>query len=155
MEGGGFAWFRNVSPGIAEPTSLRTEARALEQTIDERCPAQNVWLCGFSNGAAMASTLLLARPHRYRGALLISGPIVEKRPWSLRRLRGVPVLMIYGREDRVIPRELMLRSARYLIDESGALASVQEIDGGHQILRPAVQLMTDWFSAQDIARAAS
>jgi len=155
VEGGGFAWFRNVSPGVALAASLRAEAQVLAEVLDERCPSSDVWLCGFSNGAAMASTLLLARPDRYQGVLLLSGPIVDERPWPARRLQGVPVLMIYGREDRMIPRELMLRSAHYLTGESGALASVREVDGGHEISSIAVQIITDWFSAQVTARAAT
>src|SRR6266403_384349 len=93
-EGNGYAWFRNLAPGVADQVSLRTELTALEHTLDQSCPPSNVWLCGFSNGAAMAAALLLSRPHRYNGALLFNGPIVDEQPWPLQRLLGLPVLMV-------------------------------------------------------------
>jgi phospholipase/carboxylesterase len=145
-EGAGYAWFRNRAPGFADHASLRTEVLALEEAVDRSCPQSNLWLCGFSNGAAMAAALLLSRPHRYAGALLLSGPIVDEQPWPPQRLKGLPVLMMYGADDWLIPRALFHQTADYLQGSSGARATVAEVAGGHEISSTALQTMQHWLA---------
>src|SRR5882757_3637492 len=55
-EGGGYAWFRNHGPGIADLTSLKDCVNSLEGWTDVHVPSphSNLWLCGYSNGAALA-----------------------------------------------------------------------------------------------------
>lgn len=146
VAGGGYAWFQNMSPGIADQDSLRAEVLALEQDLDVRFPHHKPWLCGFSNGAAMAAALLLSRPERYCGGLLLSGPIVDPKPWPQDRLRGLAVLMVYGAGDRMIPRELLQQSSEYLTQQSGAEASLRVVAGGHEISAAKLRVASDWFA---------
>jgi phospholipase/carboxylesterase len=146
--GGGYAWFQNMSAGIADQQSLHAEVLALEQELDARLPNHKPWLCGFSNGAAMAAALLLSRPGRYRGGLLLSGPIVDPEPWPQNRLLGLPVLMVYGVSDGMIPRELLQKSSNYLAKQSGADASLQMVEGGHEISADKLRVASEWFARQ-------
>jgi phospholipase/carboxylesterase len=146
--GSGYAWFQNLSPGIADQESLRTEVLALETVLDAQVSYAKPWLCGFSSGAAMAAALLLSRPERYRGGLLLSGPIVNPQPWPRDRLRGLAVLMVYGAGDHMIPRELLQKSSEYLTTESGAQASLQVLAGGHEISAAKLRLASEWFARQ-------
>lgn len=146
--GGGYAWFQNVSPGIADQESLRAEVLALEQELDARFPNHKPWLCGFSNGAAMAAALLLSRPGRYRGGLLLSGPIVDPEPWPPNRLRGLSVLMVYGDSDRMIPHELLRKTSDYLANQSGADVSLRMVEGGHDISAAKLRVASEWFASQ-------
>jgi phospholipase/carboxylesterase len=152
VAGGGYAWFQNVSPGIANQESLRAEVLALEQVLDAHFPNHKPWLCGFSNGAAMAAALLLSRPGRFRGALLLSGPIVDPHPWPRDRLRGLSVLMVYGAVDRMIPRELMQLSSQYLTQQSGADASLRVVVDGHEISAVKLRVASEWFARQNHTR---
>lgn len=151
--GGGYAWFKNVSPGIADQESLRAEVLALESVLDAQVSDDKPWLCGFSNGAAMAAALLLSRPERYRGGLLLSGPIVDPEPWPRQRLRGLSVLMVYGAVDQLIPRELLQKSSEYMASESGAETSLRVVAGGHEISAAKLRVASEWFSRQSHARA--
>jgi len=149
-EGGGYAWFRNHGPGIADLTSLKDCVNSLEGWTDVHVPSphSNLWLCGYSNGAAAAGALLLSKPDRYRGAILISGPFVSERPWPVARLRGLSILMIYGEDDRVIPRHLLTESASYLAEASGAHASVLAAPGGHDISQSSLIATREWFAKE-------
>lgn len=152
VAGGGYAWFQNVSPGIADQDSLRAEVLALEQDLDASFPHHKPWLCGFSNGAAMAAALLLSRPGRYCGGLLLSGPIVDPKPWPQDRLRGLSMLMVYGAVDRMIPRELLRQSSEYLTQQSGAEASLRVVAGGHEISAAKLRVASEWFARQTHTR---
>lgn len=149
-EGGGYAWFRNHGPGVADPSSLRDCVDFLESWTDVQVPSRDssLWLCGYSNGAAAAGALLLSKPDRYRGAILISGPLVSERPWPAARLRGLSILMIYGEDDRVIPRHLLTASATYLAEASGAHASVLAVPGGHDVSLSSLIAAKEWFARQ-------
>jgi phospholipase/carboxylesterase len=146
-EGAGYAWFRNHSPGIADERSLAEQIPLLESWIDaDTIPQQSIWLCGYSNGAAMAASLLLSRPHRYRGAMLLSGPLVANRPWPAGRLTDIPVLFSWGDQDRLIPTQLMADSAEYLRGPSGAIASIARTSGGHEMSMHTLETTRTWFA---------
>jgi phospholipase/carboxylesterase len=149
QDGPGYAWFRNHSPGVADGPSLIEQVKLLEAWIDSHALGENLWLCGFSNGAAMSAALLLSRPKRYSGALLLSGPIVSEHPWPPDCLHGIPVLLIRGVDDRMIPAELMLESAKYFDGPSGARASIITVPGGHEISQHALNVMKAWFTTQN------
>jgi len=157
-EGGGYAWFRNHSPGVADPSSLKNCVDFLENWTEVHAPSpySNLWLCGYSNGAAAAGALLLSKPGLYRGAILISGPFVSERPWPVARLRRLSILMIYGEDDLVIPRHLLTASATYLADASGAHASILAAPGGHDISQSSLIAARKWFAkAVELSRHAA
>lgn len=150
LEGGGYAWFRNHGPGVADQPSLQECVNYLEGWLDVQTasPHSNLWLCGYSNGAAAAGALLLSKPERYRGAILISGPLVSERPWPVARLTGLSILLMYGEGDRVIPRHLLTETAAYLTDTSGARASILTLPGGHDISQDSLIAVAQWFAGQ-------
>src|SRR3546814_10203596 len=55
IQGGGFAWFQNAGVGIALPESLAQETAKVRDWIAADTGRRRPWLCGFSNGAAMAA----------------------------------------------------------------------------------------------------
>src|SRR3546814_409766 len=72
-QGGGFAWFLNAGTGTAVPQSLAHETAKIGNWIAADTGRRLPWLCGFSNGAAMAASLLLDRPRAYAGLIMIAG----------------------------------------------------------------------------------
>lgn len=134
---GGFTWFENRGIGRPVEESIRGTAALLLDWLDSvAADHPDVVLLGFSGGAAMAGALLLERPDRFAGAVLLSGTL----PWdagldvSPGRLSGVPVFWSIDPEDDVIPRELVVRSEAWLRDESGAVVTERRYPGlGHAI----------------------
>src|SRR3546814_4250084 len=72
-QGPGFAWFENAGIGVALPSSLSGETSKVGDWIAADTGRQRPWLCGFSNGAAMAASLLLSNPGAYSGLIMIGG----------------------------------------------------------------------------------
>lgn len=150
VDGGGFTWFENR--GIARPIakSLRASCDALRGWLDEIAPpaaGRTCYLLGFSAGMMMAGALLLADPHRYSGAVLLSGALALDSGIAADpgRLTGVPVLYASGSLDDVIPVELVRRTQVYLRERSGAELTVREYAHGHEISLPEVREIAAWL----------
>jgi phospholipase/carboxylesterase len=106
-----------------------------------------VYLFGFSAGMAMASALVLDRPDRYAGAVLLSGtlPFDTDLPITKDRLAGVPVFYGHGSFDRVIPADLVTRSAKYLSEASGAHLEARSYPIAHEISDAEVRDINIWL----------
>lgn len=61
-----------------------------------------VFAAGFSNGAAFVGHLACRRPHQLRGIALVGGAGLV-RPCAAERTPPVPVVVVHGAADRVVP----------------------------------------------------
>lgn len=120
---GGWTWFENRGIGRPLESSIKETAAALLEwlgTVEEQ--HTRIVLLGFSGGAAMSGGLLFSAADRFAGAVLLSGTL----PWDAGLeapeglLSGMPVFWGNDPADPVIPAELMARSRRWLVEESGA-----------------------------------
>jgi phospholipase/carboxylesterase len=150
---GGYTWF--TDRGVARPVaaSLRSSLTYVREWLDgPECAPYNrerTYLLGFSAGMIMSAALALDDPARIAGAVLLSGVVafdagVDTSPDRLHRL---PVFYGFSSNDPVVPRELALRSARYLREKSGATLTEREYAHGHAIGDREVADIRAWFDA--------
>lgn len=148
-EGGGYAWFANRGIGRPVAESL-TETMAWFRTwLDDVAPAgRPVVLVGFSGGAAFAGGLILDDPSRYAGAAILFGtlPFDAGVPTSPGRLGGLPVLVVHGDADMVIPRELLERTWTYLHGDAGSATEGVRDPGGHGLTMATVEAVARWLT---------
>jgi phospholipase/carboxylesterase len=136
---GGYTWSESRTPGRYIAESLRASLTWLQTWLDSlastRTEPQEVYLFGFSAGMAMASALLLDEPARYAGAVLLSGTLPFDTDLSItkNRLAGVAIFHGHGSFDRVIPADLVTRSAAYLSESSGARLETRRYPIAHEI----------------------
>lgn len=148
-EGGGYAWFANRGIGRPVAESLDAAMRWFDEWLDEVAPpGRPVVLLGFSGGAAFAGGLVLRNPARYAGAAILHGtlPFDAGVPVTPGRLAGTPVFVAQGDADMVIPRELLDRTWRYLLGESGAATYARRDPGGHGLTVAAVGELAGWVA---------
>jgi phospholipase/carboxylesterase len=148
VEGGGYAWFANRGIGRPVESSLRATMDWFRSWLDDVAPqGRPVVLVGFSGGAAFAGGLLLDDPERYAGAAILYGtlPFDAGVPTTPARLSGVPVVVLQGEQDTVIPRELLDRTWDYLNGESGAPTVAVRHPGGHGITEGALATVGGWL----------
>jgi phospholipase/carboxylesterase len=109
-----------------------------------------VVLVGFSGGAAFAGGLILDDPASYAGAAILYGtlPFDAGVPVTPSRLTGVSMFVAQGDADHVIPRELLDRTWRYLLEESGAPTEAHRDPGGHGISALTLQRLAGWIHAR-------
>lgn len=147
-EGGGYAWFANRGIGRPIAESLADTMAWFRAWLDEAAPAgRAVVLIGFSGGAAFAGGLILDDPARYGGAAVLYGtlPFDAGVPTTSGRLAGLPVLVVHGDADSVIPRELLDRTWTYLHGEAGSTTTGVRVAGGHDLSAAAVDRLNLWL----------
>lgn len=114
------------SVGPAGDWWSRQGEETLERTYSwlARRGVRRVYLAGLSNGGVGASVLVGRAAHpglELRGLLLISGASTKVPP------PRVPVLLVEGKHDSMMPARLMREAAH----RAGRLATYVELDSGH------------------------
>lgn len=148
-EGGGYAWFANRGIGRPVAGSLADTMAWFRTWLDAVAPdGRPVVLVGFSGGAAFAGGLILDDPGRYAGAAILYGtlPFDAGVPTTAARLAGLPVLLVHGDADVVIPRELLERTWTYLHGDAGSITTGRRDPGGHGLSAAAVDAVHHWLA---------
>jgi phospholipase/carboxylesterase len=101
---------------------------------------------GYSNGANIAWSLLLREPDALAGAILLRA-MLPFDPRPLADLRGVPVLLIAGSDDELIPVERAGLLAA-LLGEAGAEVTYEVLHTGHGLTKQDVTLAAAWLAAR-------
>lgn len=137
---------RDVAARTAELAAFVEVARARYRVGDR--PLIGV---GFSNGANIASALLLLRPGLLNAAVLFAPmPILQDPPRA--DLSDTAVFIGGGRGDPVATPAHLERLAAMLTD-AGAAVEVHIADGGHELRLPLLRAAIDWFGKLRAAMA--
>jgi len=148
LEAGKPRFFRRLAESVFDLEDLKQRAAELgdfvvaaseRYTFDRR----TLTAVGFSNGANIASALLLLRPDVLSAAILLRA-MVPLVPDPLPAL-SARVLISNGRTDPLVSEEETGRLAS-LLKKAGAHVDVAWQPGGHQLLQADVTLARDWLS---------
>jgi phospholipase/carboxylesterase len=136
LENGMPRFFRRLREGVFDEEDLRVRADELAQfvvTAGDRYGLEPGTLVavGFSNGANMASALLLGRPGLLAGAVLFAAMVPYAEPPDV-DLTGKVVIIANGERDPMIARSTTERLSGQLRDR-GADVTLLPHPGGHQI----------------------
>lgn len=152
LDSGGYTWFENRGLGRPLGPSLRGSVDGMHAWLDALDPAKfdltHVIAGGFSAGMLFGSAMLLDRPARFAAGILLSGTV----PWEIteivptaNRLAGKPVFHAHGDIDEVIPLDLVARSEKYLLEESGATLEHHRYPIAHEISAPEQGDLVAWL----------
>ena len=147
---GGFEWQENHTRGWPRWDDFLPVIDALLSIfIPENFASADlaqVSLVGFSQGAALAYSLVLLHPERVRSLAGLSGFMPEgaanlilKRP-----LEGKPVFVAHGKQDVLVPVD-RARQAVSLLQQAGAQVSYCEHDVGHKLNAACFRSMQAFF----------
>ena len=151
---GGHAWYDLDARGVGFPggDTLAHSLGLLDRFIDEILRAypirgDQLYVGGFSMGAAMSATLALLFPDRIAGALILSGyvPVGADLPFQLDGAAGHPVFEAHGLYDNVIPIEWGRRSRDFLAGTAVDL-TYQEYPIGHEISQRELLDASTWLT---------
>jgi phospholipase/carboxylesterase len=140
LENGMPRFFRRIREGVFDEDDLRRRADDLAEFIAKASEAYaidqgSLVAVGFSNGANIASAMLLRHPDLVAGAVLLAAMVPYAEPPSV-DLGGTMVIISNGDRDPLINSEMTQQLADQL-RERGAGVVVLPHPGGHQIY-PAV-----------------
>jgi len=152
---GGYAWFEvTFTPGgpTINPAQAEASRQALIRFIDEAVAAYGadparVYLMGFSQGAIMSASVALSAPELVAGAILMSGRILpEIRPALAEpaRLAGLPILLVHGTADAVLPIQHG-RASRALLESLPVDLDYREYPQGHEVSQRSLADIAAWL----------
>ncbi len=149
LENGMPRFFRRLSEGIFDIDDLKARTLELADFISKARAAYGLAkpiAVGFSNGANIAASLLLTRPETLAGAVLMRA-MTPFEPRPLPDLRGIPVLVLSGRDDPLIPVEQAGILAA-LLGEAGADVIYEVLPGGHGLTAPDLAAAERWLATR-------
>jgi predicted esterase len=115
-----------------------------ESTASYRLDADNIIAVGYSNGANVASSLLLLHPGLLKAAVLFH-PMVPFVPEVVPDLSNVPIFIGAARHDEIVPPEETERLAT-LLENCRADVSVYWGPGGHGLSPAEVEAARRWLT---------
>jgi len=146
LENGMPRFFRRLREGVFDEADLRVRAQALAEFVGEARDAYGLGpmtAVGFSNGANMASAVLLLHPGTLSEAILFA-PMVPVEPDPLPDLAGAPVFLGAGRADPLVPMAEAERLAA-LLERCRADVTLRWHPGGHALPASLVAAARDWL----------
>ncbi|HET9327062.1 MAG TPA: alpha/beta hydrolase [Candidatus Eisenbacteria bacterium] len=149
LENGMPRFFRRIREGVFDEEDVKLRARALSEFVAEARAEYGlgqVTAAGFSNGANIASAVMLLHPATLAGGVLLA-PMVPIEPDPLPDLTGTPVFLGAGRSDPLVSVTEAERLAA-LLTRAGADVTLHWHPGGHSIDRGVVTAAHDWLAAR-------
>ena len=149
---GGFEWFwdpevRNVEIQDADRFTESEEmlTKNIEQHIERTgTDRQNLFLWGFSQGAAMANILGLRGIVKPKGVVPMSGflptPVYHWEKWDTHS----KFLVAHGTNDEVLPVDTSKRAQEFL-SSKGIVAEYYEFKGRHKMTMDSIAYVNDWI----------
>jgi phospholipase/carboxylesterase/glyoxalase family protein len=150
LEAGMPRFFRRLAEGVFDVDDLKARAADLAGFVTAaaahyRFDASRVIAMGFSNGANIASALMLVRPGVLKGAILFRA-MVPFEPDPMPALNGAKVLISNGRIDPLVSPEETERLAR-LLQRAGAGVEVHWQPAGHQLMPSDFAVAKTWLQS--------
>jgi len=149
LENGMPRFFRRFAEGQFDQKDLtfRTEElAAFIQTATGKYgfDPKQLFALGFSNGANIASSLILRHPETLAGAILIRG-MVPFRPAETPDLSGKPVLLLNGRQDPIAPAA-EAEALESIFRSANADVELHWENAGHGLTQGDVATARRWLS---------
>jgi phospholipase/carboxylesterase/glyoxalase family protein len=143
-------FFRRLAEGVFDIEDLKFRANELADFViaaaaHYKFDASRVLAMGFSNGANIASAVLLLRPGVLRGGILFRA-MVPLEPDPFPSHPGTSVLISNGRMDPIVSAEETERLAK-LLQRSGADVEVHWQPAGHQLMPGDFTVAKTWLQS--------
>lgn len=149
LENGMPRFFRRFAEGVFDLDNLNAEADALAAFVTEARQAYGLSApiaVGFSNGANIAAATMLKHPSAFAGAVLIRAMHTIEPPVADEALTSVPVLVLSGQMDPIVPA-----ASREALVSALAMRSAQVrpvvLPAGHALTQFDVSQATTFLDA--------
>ncbi|MFL5502661.1 MAG: alpha/beta hydrolase [Gemmatimonadaceae bacterium] len=151
LENGAPRFFRRLAEGVFDPKEVRSRAEELARfiraaVVTYRLDASRIFALGYSNGANVASTVMLIEPGVLQGAVLFR-PMLVYEPDENKDLSGSALLLSAGRMDPIVPTTSVERLVE-LFQSAHADVTLKWQLAAHNLLPSEVREAADWFALQ-------
>jgi predicted esterase len=149
LEAGAPRFFKRLAEGVFDPKEVRSRAEELARfirgaVITYRLDSARVFALGYSNGANIASTVMLVEPGILQGAILFR-PMLVYEPSEQSDLTGSAVFISAGRMDPIVPVASVEQLAE-LFESAHAEVTLKWQLAGHNLVPGEVREAADWLA---------
>ncbi len=147
IEHGMARFFRRSPDGVWDLDDFKIATADVVAFVTKACAVYGIGkpvALGYSNGGNVAWSLLLKEPSLLAGAVILRA-MLPFDPRPLPALNGLPVLLITGEYDELIPVERAGMLAAMLQD-AGAKLDHHVLRAGHGLTGEDLVLVTQWFA---------
>ncbi len=149
LENGAPRFFKRLAEGVFDPKEVRSRAEELARfiraaVVTYRLDPARVFALGYSNGANVASTVMLVEPGLLQGAVLLR-PMFVYEPPEKNDLSGSAVFISAGRMDPIVPPASVERLVQ-LLESAHAEVTLQWQLTGHSLVPTDVREAAEWFA---------
>jgi len=155
LENGAPRFFKRLAEGVFDPKEVRSRADELARfirgaVVTYRLDPSRVYALGYSNGANIASTVMLVEPGVFRGSILLR-PMLVYDPPERNDLSDTAVFISAGRMDPIVPVESVEKLAK-LFESAHSNVTVKWQLAGHSLVPSEVREASEWLALQRAAR---
>jgi phospholipase/carboxylesterase len=149
LENGAPRFFKRLAEGVFDPKEVRSRAEELARfirgaVVTYRLDPTRVFALGYSNGANIASTVMLVEPGVLQGAILFR-PMLVYEPSKKSDLTGSAVFISAGRMDPIVSAASIERLAE-LFESAHAEVILKWQLAGHSLVPSEVREAAEWFA---------
>lgn len=154
-------WYPNsfLAPREQNEPWLTSALAKVQSTVkiakDAGIPADKIVVCGFSQGACLATEFVASNPQRYGGLIAFTGGLIGPQDAELTHtadLAGTPAFLGSGDPDPHVPWSRVQQSAKILGDMGAAVTTRRYEGRPHTITREELEfgkrLLEDTFANQ-------
>lgn len=147
-------FFRRLAEGVFDLEDLASRTQELADFVMRARTTYGfgdrpVIALGYSNGANIAASMLLARPEVLQGAALLRA-MVPFEPEALPDLAGKHILMLSGLMDPIIPAANASRLAS-MLEKAGADVAFTMKPASHGLTQADYSAIESWFQMEGVA----
>ena len=155
LENGAPRFFKRMAEGVFDPKEVRSRADELARfirgaVVTYRLDPARVYALGYSNGANIASTVMLVEPGVFRGSILLR-PMLVYDPPEQNDLSDTAVFISAGRMDPIVPVESVEKLVK-LFESAHSNVTVKWQLAGHSLVPSEVREASEWLALQRAAR---
>jgi phospholipase/carboxylesterase len=156
LENGMPRFFRRLAEGIfdLEDLAFRTDELAafiVDARTEYDLGDTPIIALGYSNGANIAASVLLAKPEALQGAVLLRA-MVPYEPKKLPDLKGKKILMLSGLMDPIIPADNSTRLSE-MLKVAGATVTFSLKPVSHGLTQADFSAIKSWISTEGVLSA--
>ncbi len=123
-------------------SALAKVAAVVELAVNAGLPLERIFVCGFSQGACLATEFIARHPARYGGLVAFTGGLIGPAGADLHHpgdLAGMPALFSSGDPDPHVPWSRVLASAKQFTAMGADVETKRYADRPHTVLPKEIE----------------
>ena len=147
-EGGMARFFRRTGEGVYDMDDLAKQTQRMGDYVaawKAKYPASPLYGFGYSNGANILASVMMAQPDLFDRAGLLH-PLIPWAPEPVPGLKDTDILLTAGRRDPICPWPMTERLVTWLKTQDANLKAFYH-DGSHEMRREELAALTHLMQA--------